>query len=272
MSNLSRWEVIGLLATGTLSCGSEGSFSVLTYNVAGLPEGISGSHPEVNSPKISPLLNAYDVVLMQEDFTYHAQLVSKADHPHRSEPKVPTKLVNDGLNQLSRKSFSKVDREAWRTCNGGLESGNDCLSEKGFSMSRLSLDGDLEVVLVNLHMDAGRDAEDRAARSDQITQLQAALTSSAADDALIVAGDTNLRVENEDATLIDRMLADLRLRDACREKACGDERIDRVMIRDSEEVRLSVSSWQVADEFVDEAGEDLSDHRAVHVDLHFESQ
>ena len=36
---------------------------MLTYNVAGLPEGISQSHPEANAPIISGLLGDFDVVL-----------------------------------------------------------------------------------------------------------------------------------------------------------------------------------------------------------------
>ncbi len=34
-----------------------GSLRVLTYNVAGLPQGVSGGNPIVNTPLISPLLN-----------------------------------------------------------------------------------------------------------------------------------------------------------------------------------------------------------------------
>jgi hypothetical protein len=39
--------------------------SVLTYNVAGLPAEVSGSDPVANHPQISPLLNGYDLVLVQ---------------------------------------------------------------------------------------------------------------------------------------------------------------------------------------------------------------
>ena len=50
---------------------TEGTFTALTYNVAGLPDGINpDQHPLVNTPKISPRLNNYDVVNVREDFYY----------------------------------------------------------------------------------------------------------------------------------------------------------------------------------------------------------
>lgn len=116
----------------------------LTYNVAGLTDPISGSEPATNSALISPLLNAYDVVLLQEDwadpfpiegqpiFFYHDEIVSQADHPYRSEPaphpygtdlrrapKGPP-LVSDGLNRLSRFPLGPLTREMWRSCHGEL--------------------------------------------------------------------------------------------------------------------------------------------------------
>ena len=52
---------LGLLCilVSSIACGEEqasGTFDSLTYNVAGLPQGISGSDPENNIPQISPLL------------------------------------------------------------------------------------------------------------------------------------------------------------------------------------------------------------------------
>src|SRR5688572_5820705 len=47
---------------------SAGTIRFLTYNVAGLPEGVSKSHPAANTPLMSPLLNDFDLVVVQEDF------------------------------------------------------------------------------------------------------------------------------------------------------------------------------------------------------------
>ena len=81
---------------------STGEISVLAYNVAGLPEGISGSHPKVNTPLIAPKLNDFDIVLMQETWRlpddlstvppelrsfelYHKILEDASTHEYRTE-------------------------------------------------------------------------------------------------------------------------------------------------------------------------------------------
>ncbi|MDM7988483.1 MAG: hypothetical protein QUS13_14230, partial [Smithella sp.] len=45
-----------------------GSFTTLTYNIAGLLEPFSGSNPSVYTPVISCLIRDYDIVQVQEDF------------------------------------------------------------------------------------------------------------------------------------------------------------------------------------------------------------
>jgi hypothetical protein len=115
-----------------------GELTVLTYNVAGLPEPLSGSEPATNSPLISPLLNAYDLVLLQESWAdetgtgllgYHHLIAGSADHPHRSQPAPnplgldasrPGAIQADGLNRLSRFPFGPIDRHRWERCNGDL--------------------------------------------------------------------------------------------------------------------------------------------------------
>ena len=58
------------------------SFSVLTYNIAGLPQGISSSNPLKNTPYIGKLINDYDIVQVQEDFNYHELLIKNDNHPY----------------------------------------------------------------------------------------------------------------------------------------------------------------------------------------------
>ncbi|WP_233571203.1 hypothetical protein [Nocardiopsis sp. Huas11] len=64
-----------------------GTFSVLTYNVAGLPELITDpdeQRPSVNTPIIGRRIEPYDVVHVQEDLNHHAALYANDDHPHRT--------------------------------------------------------------------------------------------------------------------------------------------------------------------------------------------
>ena len=247
---------------------TEGMLTVLTYNVAGLPEPLSGSMPVEYTPMISPLLNAHDLVLVQEDFAYHDELVADVDHPYQSEPKITGEgdPLGDGLNRLSRHPFADHSREAWEVCNGMIDSGSDCLTMKGFSVARHELSAGVFVDVYNLHMDAGGSPEDLAAREAQTQQILAAIAERSEGMALVVAGDTNMGESSE--AILQTLLDGAGLRDACRELDCGEEtRIDRIMLRDSDDVVLTPAAWRIDESFVTMDGEPLSDHEAVAIDL-----
>ncbi len=257
-------------STGTPTEPQSGMLSVLSYNVAGLPDAISGSNPLVNTPLISPRLNAFDLVLVQEDFSYHAELSADAEHPFQSMPGGGGTL-GDGLNRFSLSEFEGFERNGWVECNGVVDSGSDCLTEKGFSVGLHELGPGVEVDVYNFHMDAGGSDEDIAARQAQIEQMLATIATRSADRALIVAGDTNMDEEDE-ADLVT-LLEGAGLTDACRELACGDEfRIDRIMFRNSGGIELTPTSWLVDLTFADDEGEQLSDHEAVVVEFDWASR
>jgi hypothetical protein len=164
-----------------------GSLTVLTYNVAGLPEGLSSGHPATNTPLISPRLTGYDVVNVQEDFNYHAALYAGDNHPHRT-PTSGGAGIGDGLNTLSRHPITELDRVKWTKCNG-----TDCLTPKGFTFSRLRLAEGVYADLYNLHPNAGTTDADLAARRANITQLTEHILTRSAGNAVLVMGDTNTR-------------------------------------------------------------------------------
>lgn len=164
-----------------------GAFSVLTYNVAGLPEGLSSGNPEKNTPLISPRLAPYDVVNVQEDFNYHAALYAGDNHPHRT-PTSGGAAFGDGLNMLSRFPYTEFQRVKWTKCNG-----TDCLTPKGFTFSRLKLGEGTYLDLYNLHPNAGDTDADLAARRANITQLTDYIVANSAGNAVLVMGDTNTR-------------------------------------------------------------------------------
>ncbi len=243
-----------------------GSLTLLIYNVAGLPEAISDEHPEINNAKISPLLNDYPLVLVQEDFAFHGDLSAQTDHPYQSTPMVITETMSDGLNRFSDFPFPPVVRQTWEVCSGVLDKSNDCLAAKGFSVAPVELANGVQVLVYNLHMDAGGHEEDQAARSAQVDQLLSDIATRGEGWAVIVGGDTNLRMERPgDVVSLDRLLAEAGLADSCRTLACDQEHIDRVLFRSGTSLQLSPSNWTVPQQFVDDAGEDLSDHQPVSV-------
>jgi len=249
--------------------GNASEVHVLTYNVAGLPAGLSQSQPELYTPLISPLLNSYDLVLVQEDFGFHAQLAAQTVHPYQSEPQpVQDRFVADGLNRFSQTPFEPLERVTWVSCNGTLDAGSDCLASKGFSFARHVLADGRSIDVYNHHADAGRAQADAQARMEGFEQLADFILERSEGRAVIVAGDTNLRgFDALDEPVLEGLLTATGLADSCRSLGCDDEHVDRVLWRSGDDLELAPSEWRVADEFVTDAGEPLSDHVAIAVTL-----
>ena len=243
-----------------------GDFDLLSYNVAGLPEGVSGSSPSVNHPLISAKLNGYELALVQEDFWYHDLLAISALHPYQSPPSVssPT-LTNlgDGLNRFSELRFDVLYRVPWNQCNGVIDCGSDCLTDKGFSMAP-TLVNNVRVDVYNLHMDAGGCAGDLQARESQRQQLADYMAANSAGNPVIVVGDFN---QND---LPAAFLSGTGLADACQAVGCGDNRIDKVLFRGSATLGLTPLQWRIPTEFVDGNQHPLSDHEPVAVRFRWE--
>jgi endonuclease/exonuclease/phosphatase family metal-dependent hydrolase len=253
-----------------------GTFRLLTYNVAGLPDAISPSHPATNMPLISPLLNHYDVALVQEDFYYHAELISQTRHAYRSEQTLGFALPGDGLAMLSSLAMGQMHRVRWIDCNGYVLDASDCLAEKGFSFGEVALTAGVTVHTYNVHADAGRSTADEWVRRANFEQLVDFIKARSSGHALIVAGDTNLHLSSpEDARTFARLVAALELEDACRGQQGHDEDgiryrevgIDRVLFRSSARTELAVSGCRRDARFVDPQGRALSDHAAVGVEF-----
>jgi hypothetical protein len=246
-----------------------GRFTLLTYNVAGLPQLVSPSEPTVNIPIISPLLNHYDVALVQEDFSYHRELERQAKHAFRTDSmRGSLALMPDGLNQFSRFAFGWTQRVRWNQCNGYFGQASDCLADKGFSFSVMTLAPGVQVDLYNLHADAGGTSNDLRARRSNFEQLRDYIRQRSSGNAVLVAGDTNLRGSaREDQKTLAQFLDEASLSDACARFGCGEERIDRVFFRSSEALDLDILGWWTDVRFVDGKGAPLSDHPAVGVEV-----
>jgi endonuclease/exonuclease/phosphatase family metal-dependent hydrolase len=268
--------------------GATGSFSILSYNVGGLPGIISSSDPAVYTPLISPLLNLYDMVNVQEDFNYHAALYASANHPYKT-PTTGGAGIGSGLNTLSVFPMSDLTRVTWNDRYGIFDSGSDQLTPKGFTAKRMKLADGAYVDIYNLHADADIDAGSMAARASNIRQLYAYINTYSVGNAVIVYGDTNTRYTRE-RPLLDEFLAAANLTDAWVELVRGGvapglgdalmdatdrngpnfEVVDKIFYRSSQVLALDAVSYRLEDEvFVDASGEQLSDHYPISAEFEY---
>jgi Endonuclease/Exonuclease/phosphatase family len=277
-------------ATGEQASGPppSGQFAALTYNVAGLPAALSGSEPDVNTELISPLLNAYDLVLVQESWinpdppipgleVFHEVLVSQVTHPYLSEPappplgsdpRRPAALVSDGLNRMSRFPFGELTRVMWDNCFGGADTSDggaaDCLSQKGFSVATTAIAPGVEVDVYNLHAEAGNTPLDQQYRAADFEQLAEFIAARSGGRAVVVGGDFNLNTDRAvDREVFDAFLAAAGLTDVCEVLDCGDDadRIDKFVYRSGGDVTIAPLTHRFEREtFRRDDGAPLSDH------------
>jgi endonuclease/exonuclease/phosphatase family metal-dependent hydrolase len=263
-----------------------GSFSVLSYNVAGLPEGIS-SAPTPRQPATTAIgqrLGPYDLVHVEEDFNYHAALYAADTHPYRT-PTSGGAGIGSGLNTLSSLPYDTDDFERvhWNSCQ--LDSG-DCLTPKGFTFMRVRLAEGVYVDVYNLHTNAGTNDGDEASRASNLAQLTAFIRAHSAGNAVIVMGDTNTRYTRA-ADTIAGFAADNGLTDAwvklvrggaapapgspalvCDEQAVTNdcEVVDKVLYRGNALISLDATLYNNEHaKFLDDSGRMLSDHDPITV-------
>ncbi|MFE7034954.1 jacalin-like lectin [Streptomyces sp. NPDC057621] len=261
---------------------SSGTFNVLTYNVAGLPDGLSSGNPATNTPLLAPRLGAYDIVNVQEDFNYHAALYAGDDHPYRTATSggVP---FGDGLNTLSDYAFEDFERVQWGACTG-----TNCLTPKGFSLARVRLAEGVFVDLYNVHTNADDTDDALAARRANIEQLSDFVQANSAGNAVIVMGDTNTRYTRSGDN-IRTLASENGLTDAWVQLVRGGsapaqgsdalvcpttaptnscEVVDKILYRGSNLVNLSGTRYNNEwAKFLDSAGGNLSDHFPHTVDF-----
>ena len=260
---------------------ASGSFTALTYNIAGLPDGLS-SAPTPRAPATTAIggrLGPYDIVNVQEDFNYHSYLYGADAHPYRT----PTSGIagfGSGLNTLSAMPYDGLRRVTWDRC-WIVEA--DCLTPKGFTYARVRLAEGAELDLYNLHADAGDTDGDRDARNAGYAQLTAFIRAHSAGRAVLVMGDTNARYTTSGES-IAAFASDNGLTDAwvklvrggavpapgsptCEGQASAScEAIDKVLYRDGDGVRLTATAYaDDHDAFLDGDGVMLSDHDPISV-------
>ncbi|TDL21148.1 putative secreted protein [Rickenella mellea] len=260
---------------------SSGNFNVLSYNVAGLPAGLSSSNPSVNTPQISPRLAPYNIVHVQEDFNSHAALYASDNHPYRT-PTSGGAGIGQGLNSLSVFPYDDFERHKWGTCSDA--SGADCLTPKGFTSMRVQIDEGIRILFINLHADAGTENGDLSARRSNIDEVANYITANAAGDAVLVFGDTNTRYTRSGdnirdlasiASMTDAWVELIRSSagpptqgaDAlvCPDPPTNDcEVVDKIWYKGSRYLQLKATYWNDEDaKFRDASNKMLSDHSPI---------
>jgi len=252
---------------------AEGTLTALTYNVHGLPPEITGDDTEARLLEIGPRLSAFDLVGLQEDFDdeRHDQLAADADFDTevRFNEALDDRFYGSGLAVLTTLTELDHHHEHFDDCYGTLDNAGDCLASKGFQAVRLQL-GAGEVDVYNSHLEAGSGEEDDLARLNQIDQIVATMNGWSADRAVIFLGDTNLHPdEAPELAVVEDWMARAGLSDACAAVGCPEsDHIDRIFYRDGGGVTLTVDAWTNHDpEFLDDAGEPLSDHEPLSADF-----
>ncbi len=267
----SFWLTVAAAAVGSTlaaGCQSTGELRVLTYNVHGLPDIITGDDTEARMLAISPMLNAFDLAAIQENFFYSAALSGDVEGRfayHFTERK-PGTIAPGGLSAYSVLPAGETGGDPWEACNGVLDAANDCLASKGFQFLRIVVPfTPISFDVYNLHMDAGNSDADDTARAAQAEQLLAAIDAQSAGQAVMVLGDFNLSIDDpEDVPILDAIQAGARLTDACTAVSCPEpDHIDQLFFRSGDATALTITSWMRDESFVDESGTPLSDHSAI---------
>jgi endonuclease/exonuclease/phosphatase family metal-dependent hydrolase len=272
-----------LISVLTTSFGSayaiQGSFSTLTYNVAGLPEMLSSaeSNRQDATEQISCYVNEFDLVHLQEDFNYHAALYDTCNtHSYRS-PTTGGAGFGSGLNSMSHYPYEDWDRVRWNNCNGV-----DCLTPKGFTLARTELADGVFVDIYNLHTQAQVADADLTARRANLLQLIDYIDIHSVGNAVIIMGDTNTRftrsgdnigeflkrgftdawvdlIRDGDVPVAGTaaLLCDTKVTDA----EC--EIVDKILYRDNGYLNLKAYYYNVREDAKSAEGLELSDHPPV---------
>lgn len=168
--------------------GAPFEFRALIYNVQSRPW-LDDAKEKL--PKISPLLNGFDVVGIEECFQQYPLLWAGADYPNKAyfgRLSYPWKLANSGLSTLTRLPMGEVVMEHYRK-QGEFQ---NTIASKGIMLTRLNAGGyPLDFYLT--HMEAGDTPAAQVARMAQAEQVVEFVTRhSPAEHAVLLAGDFNM--------------------------------------------------------------------------------
>ncbi len=266
-------------------------FSVVTYNVQARPWFDDSNYKFTH---ISPLLNPFDLVSIQECFKDYERLWDGTTHPVRiyhSRLKSPWKVVGSGLGILGRFPLEGVEAENFEIVGDR----QNWPASKGLLLARFRVGG-MPLDFYATHMEAGKKADAMWSRREQAEQLvRFVRRHSPPGHAVIFAGDFNMRPVREDKgetplegyragaeTLVfdamtreqvfDAVRMELALKSAVEELAGPVYNgVDHVLYRSGDGLRLTALDYRHDDPaFYGADGKPLSDHEPLIVQFRLE--
>ena len=221
------WMLVAIWLTGLMAGYAQEAetFSIATLNVDGLPQKIFVAKVNPDGPggggsvRIGRYLlkRGYDMVFMQEDFNYHEELTVPLEDDYQMDSwtgdlGVEGRQIDflhlqnhrfecDGLMGAWKNdiTLTSASRTPWKANFGKFSHALDEIVTKGFRRYDLTLPGGLQIVVYNMHMDAGdtaderegKDSLDRDARLKQWNQLRDEILTRLDTRPIIVVGDLN---------------------------------------------------------------------------------
>ena len=216
-----------LLSQITASAQVAVQFKVATLNVDGLPQKILFIQTNPDGPgadgssRIGKYLNqkGYDIVCLQEDFNFHGIIEPWLEDDYQLDTwsgpvgtDVPGKSIDymhlqnlrfdcDGLGTIWKNNITLTNSErvSWDASFGKFSHANDEMVTKGFRRYELTMPFGIDIILYNMHMDAGddpdemagNDTKDREARQSQWLQLKEDVLAHLNDRPILIMGDLN---------------------------------------------------------------------------------
>ena len=258
---------------------AQGSFTFANFNIAGLPS-LSDSSAKAAKQKLlgeKVAADGYDIVAVQEDFSYDADFSAGLNMPYRTNGSQNV-VTGDGLEIFSRTPVYNVARQGWNKKGGMLWEG-DIVSQKGVMMAGVELQPGVYVDVYNLHGDAFDGQESREARHDNFTQTMNFINAHSKDHAVIITGDFNSAfhfTNGEGADLYNIFIEQLGMRDVWTEVVNGGsftdysaysgiyywghwDSVECILYRSSDTLTLTPTSHRYIN-YTDDNGSGLSDH------------
>jgi len=167
------------------------TLTVLLFNVWNLPGICTDGKSRERALAISPHLNAYDVVILNEAFQNKDALLKDVMHQHRFVLKRPLSqfytIFDSGVVILSKYPIVHTESEPYR-----MRRSYDWFAAKSLVMCTLNVKGTY-VDVYGTHMQAGNSASETRARSSQAVQVAKAVQEwSPLTRPIIFAGDLNM--------------------------------------------------------------------------------